>query len=87
MKGRRRELNYPFDPAAVSDPACWLPPAVGLKVAQRFGTAWFGPNGERYGPRHTPEGVLDISGEVTLGEDGEFRLIDEGAQFLDTLEK
>ena len=75
MKGRPHELNCPFSADAVSDPACWLPPAVGRKVAQGFGRAWFGPDAERYGPRHSLEGVLDISDAVTLGEDGQIRLV------------
>lgn len=75
MKGRPHELNYPFDPAAVSDPACWLPPAVGRKVAQGFGRAWFGPDAERYGPRHALGGALDVSDSVVLGEDGQIQLV------------
>lgn len=64
MKGRKHELNYPFDPAAVSDPACWLPVALAEKIPARF------PMLRRQPPRFQPSGVLDASEHVTEDEFG-----------------
>ena len=75
MKGRKHELNYPFDPAAVSDPACWLPTALAHKIPARF---------PRYfriePPRFQQTGVLDASGHVTEDEFGALHFHDNAKQ-------
>lgn len=65
MKGRKHDLNYPFDPAAVSDPACWLPPALGAQIHRRIPAFRYLED-----PRFKEEGVLDLSGIASTEEDG-----------------
>jgi len=57
MKGRKHELNYTFDPAAVSDPACWLPVGIDRLIGSKIALL-------RHMPALPPTaaiGVLDIS--------------------------
>lgn len=66
MKGRKHDLNHPFDPAAVSDPACWLPVEIAreieatLPMTRRMGLA----------PRPATPSTLDASQHVTEDEFG-----------------
>ena len=75
MKSRKHDLNYPFDPAAVSDPACWLPVALAQKIPARFPMLrGIEP------PRFQPYGVLVVSQHVTEDEFGTLHFQDGGPQ-------
>jgi hypothetical protein len=65
MKGRKHDLNYPFDPAAVSDPACWLPPALGAQIHHRIPAFR-----HLESPSFKEEGVLDLSAIASAEKDG-----------------
>lgn len=65
MKGRKHDLNYPFDPAGVSDPTCWLPPALGVQIHRRIPAFR-----HLESPSFKEEGVLDLSGIASTTEDG-----------------
>ena len=75
MKGRKHELNYPFDPAAVSDPACWLPVALTHKIPARFPRCF-----RIEPPRFKEEGVLDASGQLSEATDGTLHFHDDDSQ-------
>lgn len=75
MKGRKHELNYPFDPAAVSDPACWLSPALGAKIHRRIPAFRYLED-----PRFKEEGVLDASGLLSEDTDGTLHFNDDDSQ-------
>lgn len=75
MKGRKHELNYPFDPVAVSDPVCWLPPALGAKIHRRIPAF---RNLED--PRFKEDGVLDASGLLSQATDGTLYFHDDDNQ-------